>query len=161
MKNPQQLQNLREAVEPACVAQGVALVDARFCNEGGMVLKVLIERPDSDPATGAGISLDDCQAISRELSEVLDEREDLTPKAPYRLEVGSPGLERPLFGLQDFERFAGREIRLQSTRPVEGRRRFTGELQGVEGQDVLLKQDAETVRIPHPDIAKANLVYRF
>jgi len=161
MNNPTQLQKIREMVEPVCGQHGLALVDARFCNEGGRVLKVLIERPGSEPETGAGVTLEDCQLVSRDLSVVLDDREDLAPKDAYRLEVGSPGLERPLFGLEDYARFVGREARVQAVRPIEGRRRFTGVLQGVEGGVVLLEQDGEPVRVPHDDIVKANLVYRF
>ena len=161
MRNPRQLQQIRDLVAPVCEARGVSLVDARFSHEGGAVLKVLIETPGSDPAKGSGVTLDICQQISRDLSGVLDAHEELTPKGAYRLEVGSPGLERPLFGLPDYERFAGREVRLHASRPIEGRRRFSGLLRGVEKENVLLEQDGSEVRIPHQDVVKANLVYRF
>lgn len=164
MNKSEQLQFIREVVAAACEPRGLALVDARFCNEGGLALKIIVERPGSAPEDGSGVSLADCQEVSREVSLELDEREGIVPKSAYRLEVGSPGLERPLFGLSDYERFVGKEVRLQATRPVEGCRRFTGTLQGIEGEDVLLAQegpDNSAVRIPHSDIAKANLVYRF
>lgn len=161
MNNPKQLLKLREIAQPVCEAHGLTLVDARFSNEGGMVLKVLIERPGSDPDTGSGVTLTDCQEVSRDLSNTLDAHEDAMPKGGYRLEVGSPGLERPLFGLEDYSRFAGREIRLQAIRPIDGQRRFTGVLQGIEDDVVVLEQDGTPIRVSHRDIVKANLVYRF
>lgn len=161
MNNPKQLLKLREIAEPVCAVHGVTLVDARFGNEGGHVLKVLIERPGNDPEKGAGITLADCQQVSRDLSTALDVHEDVAPKGAYRLEVGSPGLERPLFGPEDYARFAGREVRLQALRPIDGQRRFTGVLQGIEDDVVVLEQDGRPIRVPHQDIVKANLVYRF
>lgn len=155
------LAELRRVAEPVCAAHGVALVDARFTTEHGFVLKVLIERPDADPKHGAGVSLDDCQAVSRDLSTALDVAEGLAPEGAYRLEVGSPGLDRPLFSLSDFARFAGEKVRLQTHHPVDGRRRFSGTLVGVEGDDIRLDQDGQLFMVPHSEIAKANLVYRF
>ncbi|HKU39192.1 MAG TPA: ribosome maturation factor RimP, partial [Polyangiales bacterium] len=104
---------------------------------------------------------DDCQAVSRDLSTALDVAEGLTPEGAYRLEVGSPGLDRPLFSLSDFARFAGEKVRLQTHRPIDGRRRFSGTLVGVEGNDIRLDQDGQVFTVPHSEIAKANLVYRF
>jgi ribosome maturation factor RimP len=147
-------------VEPICAAHGLALVDARFMNEHGFVLKVLIERPGADLKSGAQVSLDDCQRISRDLSTALDAAEGLAPQGAYRLEVGSPGLERPLFSLSDFQRFAGETIRVTTFTQVAGRRRFTGKLIGIEGQQVVLEQDGQLITLQHAEIAKANLVYR-
>ena len=87
-----QLEKLREIALPVCQAHGLDLVDARFVTEnGGLTLRVMIERPDQ-PEGRAGVSLGDCQTVSRDLSTVLDvEGEGLTP-GRYRLEVGSPGI---------------------------------------------------------------------
>lgn len=167
MNSADQIQMLRELVGPICASHGLDLVDARFAHEDGMVLKVLIEQPGADPAAGAGVTLDDCQAVSRAISAVLDALDEQPtsharlPRGAYRLEVGSPGLERPLFCLADFARFTGREAKVNCLRPVDGRRRFSGSLMGVEGTDVLLEQDGQPVRIPHAEVAKAHLVYRF
>jgi ribosome maturation factor RimP len=155
------LAQLRQVVEPICAAHGLALVDARFTNEHGFVLKVLIERPGSDAKSGAQVSLEDCQRISRDLSEALDVQEGVAPQGAYRLEVGSPGLDRPLFTLADFQRFVGEDVKISTFKPVDGRRRFSGKLTGVEGQQVLLEQDGQLVKLQHDEIAKANLVYRF
>ena len=161
MNGSERLAALRQVIEPICAAHGLSLVDARFSNEHGFVLKVLIERPGSDVKSGAGVSLDDCQHVSRDLSTALDVAEGVTPQGTYRLEVGSPGLDRPLFSLTDFERFAGETVRVQLHSPVAGRRRYSGKLLGVDGELVKLEQDGQLVTLPHVEIAKANLVYRF
>jgi ribosome maturation factor RimP len=161
LNSSQHLAALRQVAEPVCSAHGVALVDARFVNEHGFVLKVLIERPDADLARGAGVSLADCQHVSRDLSTALDVAEGVTPEGAYRLEVGSPGLDRPLFSLSDFARFTGEKVRVQMHRPVEGRRRFSGVLLGVRGEEINLEQDGQVLTLQHSEIAKANLVYRF
>lgn len=155
------LAHLRQVIEPICAAHGLSLVDARFSNEHGFVLKVLIERPGSDAKTGAQVSLVDCQRVSRDLSTALDVAEGVTPQGAYRLEVGSPGLDRPLFSLSDFARFAGETVRVQTYGKVAGRRRFSGKLLGVEDELVKLEQDGELISLPHHEIAHANLVYRF
>jgi ribosome maturation factor RimP len=153
------LQQLRQIVEPVCAAHGVWLVDARFVTEHGLCLRVLIERPGADAKRGAGVSLDDCQQVSRDLSTALDVAEALVPQTAYRLEVGSPGLERPLITLADFARFAGEPIKMQTHSPVDGRRRFSGTLLGTEADSVRLEQDGQVVLVPHTEIAKAHLVY--
>jgi ribosome maturation factor RimP len=157
------LARLRQVVEPICATHGLVLVDARFANEHGFVLKVLIERPGADAKTGAQVSLDDCQNVSRDLSAALDAVEGVTPKGAYRLEVGSPGLDRPLFALSDFQRFAGETISVSTYAALDGRRRFTGKLIGVDEtrQQIKLEQDGQLISLQHAEIAKANLVYRF
>jgi ribosome maturation factor RimP len=155
------LAQLRQVIEPICAAHGLSLVDARFSNEHGFVLKVLIERPGADAKSGAQVSLEDCQHVSRDLSTALDEAEGVAPQGAYRLEVGSPGLDRPLFSLSDFARFAGETVRVHTYGKVAGRRRFSGKLLGVDGELVKLEQDGELITLQHDEIAKANLVYRF
>src|SRR5437868_6764705 len=92
------LAHLREVAEPVCAAHGVELVDARFVQEYGLCLRVMIERPGVDANTGVGgrVSLEDCQNVSKDLSTALDVAENVAPSGAYRLEVGSPGLDRPL-----------------------------------------------------------------
>lgn len=155
-----QLQKLREIAGPVCQAHGLELVDARFVNEQGLTLRVLIERPDQ-PEGRSGVSLGDCQAVSRDLSTVLDVEAEAMIPGRYRLEVGSPGIERPLVTRRDYERFAGREVRMQTHRPIEGRRRYQGVLRGLEGDAVRLHASEGDFSIPFAEIAKAKLVVRF
>ncbi|UCF46692.1 MAG: ribosome maturation factor RimP, partial [Myxococcales bacterium] len=91
----------------------------------------------------------------------LDVHEDALPAGSYRLEVSSPGLERPLVKLADFERFSGREIKVRTRTAIEQQRRFHGKLLGVVDRAIELDQDGKVLLIPHADIAQANLVYRF
>jgi ribosome maturation factor RimP len=161
INDSESLSRLRQVVEPICVTHGVLLVDARFGSDHGLVLKILIERPGADLRVGAQVSLADCQHVSRDVSTALDVEEGVTPQGAYRLEVGSPGLDRPLFSLSDFARFAGETIRVQMHAKVAGRKRFTGKLLGTDGELVKLEQDGQLVTIQHEEIAKANLVYRF
>ena len=161
MNSSDHLAQLRQVAEPICLAHGVQLVDARFSSDHGFVLRVLIERPGADAKRGAGVSLDDCQRVSRDLSTALDVADGVTPESAYRLEVGSPGLDRPLFSLADFARFAGESVKVQTHAPFAGRRRFSGKLLGTEGDTVQLEQDGQIVALPHAEIAKAHLVPEF
>ncbi len=103
-----------------------------------------------------GVNLDAIASASFWISEALDEREDIL-KGAYTLEVSSPGIDRPLRKLTDFERFAGSQIKLKTV-PAEGRTTYTGTLLAVEGEDVVLETDAgEKVHIPHGAISKAHL----
>lgn len=176
-RSPASKQSALEAViEPVCQAHGVELVEASFLREpGGAVLRVLIDRlrPDGVATEGAevpgsGVSLADCQAVSRDLSVALDVHQDLTPSGRYRLEVGSPGLDRPLVKRRDFERFKGREVHVTTRLPLSGgaigdggRRRFSGVLQGIEGDTVRVADGPVVFEIPLDAIAKANVVHRF
>lgn len=170
---------LTAVIEPVCAAHGVELVDVSVSREpGGAVLRVLIdrERPElagdegAPPQPGSGVSLSDCQAVSRDLSVALDVNEAVAPKIRYRLEVSSPGLDRPLTRRRDFERFAGHEVRVQTRAPLaedkspEGagaRRKFQGVLRGLEGEEVRVEDGSASFRIPLAAIARAHLVYRF
>jgi ribosome maturation factor RimP len=161
LNDHQQLQRLREVAEPVCRAHGVSLLDARFATEHGLVLRVLIEREGADAEQGSGVSLADCQAVSRDLATALDAQDHVVPAGRYRLEVGSPGLDRPLFSAGDYDRFRGREARLSTRIPREGRRRFTGTLLGVDDDArVMLRVDGRDIAIPLDDIATARLVAR-
>lgn len=132
---------------------GLEVVDVEYRREGGgWVLRVFIDKP-------GGVTLDDCQALSEELSDRLD---DLDPiPTSYSLEVSSPGIERPLKRPADFERFAGRRVHVRTFAPLEGRRNFQGRLVGLVEGDVVLETDAGQVAIPHDLVAKAHLVAEF
>lgn len=149
-------------IDPICKAHGVELVDVRHQRErGGAVIRVIIDREVPGLDDGSGVSLDDCTRVSRDASAALDVHDDILPSGAYRLEVSSPGLERPLVKLADFERFAGRDIKLKTRQAIDRRRRFQGRLVGVVDGAIELDQDGTIVHISHDDIAQANLVYRF
>lgn len=160
LNDTQQLEKLHALIAPVCQAHGLELVDARFVTDRGPVLRVMIERPGQAPGH-SGVSLADCQAVSRDLSTVLDVEDGSLPRGAYRLEVGSPGVERPLFSRRDYERFAGREVHVRTNRPFDGRKRLQGMLRGVTGDDIKLDVGGQELTVPLSEIAKANLVFRF
>jgi ribosome maturation factor RimP len=135
---------------PLCRAEGVELVQVEYQQEhGGLTLRLYLDKP-------GGITLDDCADISRQLGDILDVSLDLP--ARYRLEVSSPGFQRPLGKLSDFERFKGCRAKIRTTRPLNGQRNFSGILNGVSGLDVGLILDKGPVAIALSDIAKAHLI---
>jgi len=153
---------LEQLIDPICRAHGVELVDVRYLREPkGAVIRVIIDRNLPGVEVGSGVSLEDCTGVSRDLSAALDVHDDLLPSGHYRLEVSSPGLERPLVKLKDFERFSGREVKVRTQTPIERQRRFRGKLLRVVDQSIEIDQDGKILLIPHADIAQANLVYRF
>ncbi len=129
------------------------LVDVNFVKEGPeWVLRVFIDKPE-------GVGVDDCQDVSMQLSERLDQ-EDPIPQA-YSLEVSSPGLERPLTKEQDFQRFAGEMVKVRTYSPLNQRKNFTGKLLGLESGMVQLELDDGVVNIPYEQVAKAKLHVEF
>ena len=128
---------LQELIEPAAKAEGLALVRLKMIGgSSDPTLQVMAERPDTRQLT-----LEDCARLSRRLSDLLDEAEadgrDPIPHA-YRLEVSSPGIDRPLTRLGDYDDWKGHEARITLAEKLEGRKVFTGELAGTEGGTVLV-----------------------
>jgi ribosome maturation factor RimP len=154
---------LEALVAPVCKALGVELVDVRHQLEAsGAVLRVLIELPDQATLPqGMGVTLDDCTRVSRAVSQLLDQDEDLVP-GQYHLEVSSAGVERPLVKPIDYERYRGREAHITLRTPVDGRKNFSGTLDGLRGDQVLLLDSkGDALALPLDGIAKAHLVFRF
>ncbi len=158
--------SLEQVVEERVESLGYEFVELeRGGSRSRPLLRVRIDRPDSGPEPGQGLSLEDCTRVSRALEDVLDGRPDLGER--YVLEVSSPGLERPLIKRRDFERFAGREVSLRGREPLAGdSRRIEGELLGVsesEGRETVRVRLAsgEEVAIPRERITRAQLVYRW
>lgn len=136
--------------EPLCSSEGMELVHLEYRREsGGRVLRLYIDKP-------GGVKMDDCVGISRELSDILDARADADE--PYRLEISSPGIERPLGKLEDFQRFAESKVKIRTHKAIEGRKNFTGILKGVADKIVRMEIDGNTVSIPHDNISRARLV---
>lgn len=123
---------------------------------GRMKVQILID-------TLGGINVEDCELVSGHVNKYLDDNAD-TPeldKGRYYLEVSSPGIERPLYRLTDYERFAGREARVRLSSLLEGRKTFTGIISGTDGETVKLQTDGGEKSIPFGIIKGGNLVYRF
>ena len=142
---------IERLVEPSLDAMGYELVRVRVTGGGRSTLQIMAERKDRLEMT-----VENCAEISRNLSALLDV-EDPIPEA-YALEVSSPGIDRPLMRLQDYERFAGFEARIETKRPHDGRRKFTGRLAGVRGERVAIGGETGEAEIPFDEIERANLV---
>ncbi|WP_232362481.1 ribosome maturation factor RimP [Desulfogranum mediterraneum] len=136
--------------EPLLAEMELELVEVQYRREGhGWVLRLFIDKEQ-------GVSIDDCASVSREVSAYL-EVEELIDHA-YHLEVSSPGAERPLKTAKDFVRFAGKKARLKLRQPIDGQKVFTGVLQGVEEQAVVLESDGENLLLELENISKARLM---
>ncbi len=143
---------LTALVEPSLEAMGYALVRLQLSSSRRPTLQIMAERRDGQP-----MSIDDCTAISRSLSTLLDV-EDPLPDA-YDLEVTSPGLDRPLVRPEDYDRFAGALAQIETRRPLDGRKRFKGRLLGRDGSDAARIATAEAeVTIPLAEVSRAKLV---
>jgi ribosome maturation factor RimP len=145
---------VEEMARPVAESKGLELVEVQYAGEGGRrYLRVFLDKP-------GGISLDDCEAVSRELDRVLDDA-DFIPHS-YVLEVSSPGLERPLKRREDFARFNGRLVLIHTYAPLNGRKKFSGRLMdsGENGVTVLIGEH-ETATIPWNQIARARLAVEF
>jgi ribosome maturation factor RimP len=132
---------LAEIVTPAIEGLGFELVRIRLMGGKTRTLQIMADRPEG------GIIVEDCATISTAVSAVLDVEDPVEDQ--YILEVSSPGIDRPLTRLKDFDVWKGYEARLETTELIDGRRRFKGMLAGVEGDEVLieLEEGAETVTI--------------
>ncbi|MBQ6113523.1 MAG: ribosome maturation factor RimP [Synergistaceae bacterium] len=141
-------------IEDIVTSLGYECVNVAIRSEfGRLKLQILID-------TLGGIDAGDCEAVSGHVSNFLDGCSDTFPER-YYLEVSSPGIERPLFKLEDYERFHGREARIRLSKLIEGRKTFTGVLQGVvDGSVKILCENCEKF-IPFSSIKGGNLIYRF
>lgn len=142
-----------QLVEPVCAALGYDLVDVQYLKEGAsFVLRLVIDKP-------GGITIDDCELVSRRVDPVLDEADPIA--GSYHLQVSSPGLDRPLKCEADFRRFVGSRVKVRAYAPIGGRRNFTGLLAGWRDGWVVLEENGEGICIPFAQIAKATLVPQF
>jgi ribosome maturation factor RimP len=142
---------IESLIEPSIAAMGYQVVRVQYSGTKRPRLQVMAERVD-----GTGMTVDDCADLSRAISAILDV-EDPLPTA-YLLEVSSPGLDRPLVKPADFERFAGYEVRLETTGLIDGRRRFRGRLEGMEGDLVVIVLEDKKWALPFDEVESAKLV---
>jgi ribosome maturation factor RimP len=143
-------------VEPVLADLGYRLIRVRISGFAGCTVQIMAERPDGTMA------IEDCEAVSRALSPALDVADPI--EGPYRLEISSPGIDRPLVRRSDFERYAGYLAHVEMLAPLDGRRRFRGELIGAEGECVRLRSaeaiaaEPHEVLLPIEEIGEARLV---
>ncbi len=143
--------DVERSIAPAIEAMGYDIVRVVLSGRRRPRLQIMAERKD-----GAAMVVDDCVAVSRAASAILDVEDPIS--GPYELEVSSPGIDRPLTRLADFERFAGFEAKLETALPLDGQRRWKGCLLGLDGETVRLKTKSGEVALPFAAIEKAKLV---
>ena len=142
---------VRGLVEPTVMALGLELWGIEHTAQGKYsVLRIYIESDD-------GITIEDCERVSRQVSAIFDVEDPIAGE--YTLEVSSPGLDRPLFTLEQFAQYEGNEVNVRLRSPIEGRRKFKGVVKGVSEDDVSLQIDSEEFALPFREIEKANIVY--
>lgn len=147
------LEQLQALLAPVVEALGYECWGVEFISQGRhSVLRVYIDHPE-------GILIDDCEAVSRQVSGILDVEDPISGE--YTLEVSSPGMDRPLFTLEQFAKHAGEQVKIRLRSPYEGRRNYQGILRGVEEQDVVVLVDDHEYLLPIDSIDKANIIPRF
>jgi ribosome maturation factor RimP len=155
-----EVEQLWQLAEPHIAGAGLELVELDFNREAeGWVLRVYIDRPwlpDQPEDPSVGIGFDECERVSRDLSAALDVADAINHA--YRLEVSSPGIDRPLRRARDFQRFAGRQVKVRTVDMVDGRRNFSGTIRGAVGDVVEVECDGRSYQIPVSAIARAHLV---
>ncbi len=148
-------QQLEAILEPVVISMDYEFVGLEFISQGKhSILRVFID-------TEEGVGVDDCADVSRQLSAVLDVEDPIASE--YSLEISSPGLNRPLFKLSQYEQFIGEEVKFKTTRPqlANGQRKFRGIIVAIENENIIFDVEKESVSVPFTDIDKANIVAKF
>lgn len=143
-------EEIEALLAPTVQALGCAVwgVEFRLWGRGRAMLRLYIDSP-------AGVGIDDCERVSRQVSALLDVEDPIG--VAYRLEVSSPGLDRLLFRREQFAGSIGEDVNVRLAVPFDGRRRFEGRLVGLEGEDVVLRQDGEEYLLPFDQIERARI----
>ncbi|MDA9901493.1 ribosome maturation factor RimP [Gammaproteobacteria bacterium] len=140
-----------DLVSPIVLALDLELWGCELVRQGKYsLIRVYIDRE-------SGVDISDCEKVSRQVSAVFDVEEPITEE--YTLEVSSPGLERPLFRLEQFRKYVGSIIQLRMKKPQDGRKKFKGDLVRVDDDSIVLSIDGGEVEFQYTDIDKANLIY--
>lgn len=151
---------ITELLAPTVEALGLELLGIEYLPmPGGSLLRLYIDRPGAEAGAemdGEGVTVDDCEAVSREVSAQLDVEDPISGN--YTLEVSSPGLDRPLFTPAHFERFTGEVVKVGLKLPQEGRRRLQGRILGVDGETIRVDVDGQGFEVAHGNVEKARLV---
>jgi len=142
-----------EIAGPIVERHSFELVDVEFLKEGtNWYLRIYIDKP-------GGITIDDCQIVSEEISDILDEKDPI--EQSYFLEVSSPGLDRPLKKDSDFEKFKGELVEVKVYKPIDGRKIFEGELVGLIDGKIVIKIDDRNVEFERAQVALVRRVIKF
>jgi ribosome maturation factor RimP len=141
--------------EPMLAGLGFRLVRVRISGRDGCTVQIMAERPDRS------FSIEDCELASRSLSPALDVADPIT--GAYRLEMSSPGIDRSLVRISDFEHYAGHEVKIEMENMIDGRKRFRGELLGTAGTSARIRvadsgAESKAVELPIADMTEAKLV---
>lgn len=144
---------LEEIIAPAVSAVGCELWGVEFHAQGKKsLLRIYITK-------AGGVLIEDCEAVSRQVSSVLDVEDPI--RSEYTLEVSSPGMDCQLFKLSQYDEFVGQTLAIKLRMAFEGRKKFTGVLKGIEGDEVVLELEGEEYILPYELIDKANVVPTF
>ena len=147
----QKSREIEALIAPAVVALGLELLGSEW-NSGpaSSLLRLYIDAP------GRHVTVDDCEAVSREVEGLLDVHDPI--KGQYTLEVSSPGIDRPLFTAAQFARHAGESAKVTLKLPMDGRRRLQGRIASVDGEDIILEVDGTQTRLAFDMVEKARIV---
>jgi len=147
------IKRLNELAEPVCEACGVDLYLVQVLGSSGRcTVRVMIDAID-------GVSIDDCTKVSRQLSAVLDVEDPI--KGRYRLEVSSPGLDRPLRDLSDMQAVVGQTVALETSTAIDGRKHFTGRVTEVTEENIGIEINGHQFLVPAASVQKAHVQYAF
>ncbi|MEE8351599.1 MAG: ribosome maturation factor RimP [Rhodospirillales bacterium] len=142
---------IQRLIEPSVDDLGFDIVRVQVSGKNELLMQVMVEHKN-----GQGMTADDCAIVSRAISAILEVEDPI--KDPYTLEVSSPGLDRPLVKLRDFERFQGHQVMVETSLAQDGQKRFKGQLLGVEDETVKILLDGREVILAYPDIRRAKLL---
>lgn len=145
---------LRQLIQPVVEGLGYEFVGAEFLAQGRhSLLRIYIDKAET------GISVDDCERVSRQISGVFDVEDPISGQ--YSLEISSPGLDRPIFKVEDFARFIGEQVNVKLSVAQKGRKNFKGIVRGLENEVIALEVEGEMHHIAFEDIDQARLVPKF
>lgn len=146
-------QTVTELVSPVVESLNYELVDVEYVKEGAnWYLRVYIDKP-------GGISIDDCQAVSEQISDLLDKNDPIDQS--YYLEVSSPGLDRPLKTEKDFTKYKGELVEVKVFQPIDGKKIFEGELVGLKDNFIVINQDGHDIQFEREKVSIVKRVIKF
>lgn len=149
------LEQITTIASRVAMSNGLELVELEFLGGGKQrMLRIYIDKPE-------GVTHQDCEAVSQQIGNILD-AEDVIPGESYTLEVSSPGVERKLSKPADFQRFAGKKVKVVTHEPVENQKHWEGMLRGLEGEEILIEPSKDQlIRIPLTGVKRANLKFEW